>query len=106
MRKILIIMLSLRCACAVSRVSKNTEVSKPTENSFLYLTYRISRDTVTQETRIELKNKSEIAGSVKSTNESYTNPLPHFCTMGLAVSHLQCSKIQRILNRKPMRNDN
>jgi hypothetical protein len=73
MKKILIIMLSLLCACAVTRVNKNTEVSNPAENSFLYLTFRISRDTVTQATHIELKNKSEIAGSVKSTNETYTS---------------------------------
>lgn len=73
MKKILIIMLSLLCACAVSRVNKNAEVSKPAENSFLYLTFSISRDTVTKATHIELKNKSEIAGSVKSTNETYTS---------------------------------
>ena len=73
MKKILIIMLSLLCACAVSRVNKNAEVSKPAEKSFLYLTFGISRDTVTLATHIELKNKSEIAGSVKSTNESYTS---------------------------------
>lgn len=66
-------MLSLLCACAVSRVNKNAEVSKAAENSFLYLTFSISRDSVTQATHIELKNKSEIAGSVKSTNESYTS---------------------------------
>lgn len=66
-------MLSLLCACAVSRVNKNAEVSKPAANSFLYLTYHISRDTVTGATQIKLKNKSEIAGSVKSTGESYTS---------------------------------
>ncbi|MBK6285636.1 MAG: hypothetical protein IPF54_25865 [Draconibacterium sp.] len=73
MKKILIIMLSLLCACAVSRVNKNAEDNKPAANSFLYLTYRISRDTVTRATHIELKNKSKIAGSVKSTGESYTS---------------------------------
>jgi hypothetical protein len=73
MKKIVIILLSLLCACAVSRVNKNAEFSKPASNSFLYLTYRISRDTVTGATQIELKNKSEIAGSVKSTGESYTS---------------------------------
>jgi hypothetical protein len=73
MKKILIILLSLLCACTVSRVSKNAGDNKPAENSFLYLTYRISRDTVTRSTHIELKNKSEIAGSVKSTGESYTS---------------------------------
>ena len=66
-------MLSLLCACAVSRVNKNAEVNNPDENSFLYLTYRISRDTITLATQIELKNKSEIAGSVKSTGETYTS---------------------------------
>ena len=66
-------MLSLLCACAVSRVNKTAEVSNPAENSFLYLTFSISKDTVTQATHIELKNKSEIAGSVKSTNETYTS---------------------------------
>ena len=73
MKKILIIMLSLLCACAVTRVNKNVEVSNPAENSFLYLTFSISRDTVTRATQIELKNKSEIVGSVKSTDESYTS---------------------------------
>jgi len=73
MKKIVIILLSLLCACAVSRVNKNAEVGKPAENSFLYLTFSISRDTVTQATHIELKNKSEIVGSVKSTHESYTS---------------------------------
>ncbi len=66
-------MLSLLCACAVSRVNKNAEDNKPAANSFLYLTFSILRDSVTQETNIELKNKSEIAGSVKSTGESYTS---------------------------------
>jgi hypothetical protein len=73
MKKIVIILLSLLCACAVSRVNKNAEVGNPAENSFLYLTFSISRDTVTGATQIELKNKSEIVGSVKSTNESYTS---------------------------------
>jgi hypothetical protein len=73
MKKIVIILLSLLCACAVSRVNKNAEVGNPAENSFLYLTFSISRDTVTGATQIELKNKREIAGSVKSTNESYTS---------------------------------
>jgi hypothetical protein len=73
MKKIGIILLSLLCACAVSRVSKNAEVGKPAENSFLYLTFSISRDTVTAATQIELKNKSEITGLVKSTHESYTS---------------------------------
>ena len=73
MKKIGIILLSLLCACVVSRVNKNEEVDKPVENSFLYLTFSISRDTVTGATQIELKNKSEIAGVVKSTHESYTS---------------------------------
>ena len=73
MKKILIIMLSLLCACTVSRVNKNAEVNNPGENTFLYLTFNIARDTVTRVTQIELKNKSEIAGSVKTTNESYTS---------------------------------
>ena len=73
MKKIVIILLSLLCACAVSRVNKNAEVGKPAENSFLYFTFSISRDTVTGATQIELKDKSEIAGSVKSTHESYTS---------------------------------
>ncbi len=73
MKKIVIILLSLLCACAVSCVSKNAEVGKPAENSFLYLTFSISRDTVTGATQIELKNKSEIAGVDKSTHESYTS---------------------------------
>lgn len=73
MKKIVIILLSLLCACAVSRINKNAEVGKPAENSFLYLTFSISRDTVTGATQIELKNKSEIAGVVKSTHDSYTS---------------------------------
>ncbi len=73
MKKIVIILLSLLCACAVSHVNKNAEVGNAAENSFLYLTFSISRDTVTGATQIELKNKSEIAGVVKSTHESYTS---------------------------------
>ena len=73
MKKIVIILLSLLCACAVSRINKNAEVGKPAENSFLYLTFSISKDTVTGATQIELKNKIEIAGLVKSTHESYTS---------------------------------
>ena len=73
MKKILIIMLALICACAVSHVNKNVGVNKPAENSFLYMTFSISRDTITKETHIELKNKSEIVGFVKTTNESYTS---------------------------------
>jgi hypothetical protein len=66
-------MLSLLCACAVSRVNKNREADNPAENSFLYLTFGISRDTVNNRTQIELKNKREIVGSIKSTQESYTS---------------------------------
>jgi len=73
MKKILIVILPLFCACAVSHVNKNVEVNNPSENSFLYLTFSISRDTINKATHIELKNKNEIVGFVKSTNESYTS---------------------------------
>jgi hypothetical protein len=73
MKKILIIMLPLFYACAVSHVNKNAKVNIPVENSFLYMTFSISRDTINKATHIELKNKKEIVGFVKSTSESYTS---------------------------------
>jgi hypothetical protein len=73
MKKFLILMLPLFCACAVSHVKKNIEVNNPSENSFLYMTFSISRDTIDKVTHLELKNKNEMIGFVKSTNESYTS---------------------------------
>ena len=84
MKKILIIMLPLFCACAVSHVNKNAKVNNPAENSFLYMTFSISRDTVNKATHIELKNKSEIVGFVKSTNESY-----------ISKNFLQCAFVDK-----------
>jgi hypothetical protein len=73
MKKILIIMLPLFCACAVSHVNKNVEANNPAENSFLYMTFNISRNTINKTTHIELKSKNEQVGIVKSTNEWYAS---------------------------------
>jgi hypothetical protein len=80
MKKIIMVMLPLFCACAVTHVNENAEVSHPAVNSFLYLTFSISRDTVNKATHIELINKSEIVGFVKSTPDSYRSKNYLQCT--------------------------
>jgi len=73
MKKFLIFILPLIYACATPHGNKNIVASNPEENSFLYMIFGISRDTIDNTTQITLKSKKEIVGFVKSTNESYVS---------------------------------
>jgi hypothetical protein len=73
MKTLLVLLAVFICGCVPTRSVQNGEPKKHSEDSFLYMTFIMNRDSINHVSTIRLINTTQVAGYTKTSAESYTS---------------------------------